>query len=482
MSQVKDLAYAIDPALWVRKVLGVEPAPWQAQFLRAPGGASIIVLTARQVGKTTAAAWAIAHCMLFMPNGLSVIACPAVRQSAEAVRRVRDILVMVGAELRTDNVYALELKNGSRVLALPGSDDSIRGLTVDGWIVADEAARLSNDLIAALGPMRARRPQARFAMMSTAWSRTDPFWMTWVGDDPSWMRLKATADSVEFFSEQFLEQQRLLMGEHNFKREYLGIPLGGEASPFNWELYQRATQIVTPQVAQGSAFGLPLDDVSRWPGFKPLIIAHDVGRSRDRSTAVVGGNSPYGQRLLGIAEAEELPLNLVGSARAAALAAIDRRHHCDALIVADLSNDASYAEVLLETFGPRVIGVQISRHGSGMEFERRPVKHGAMLVYTIGRSYLLELLQTELQSNQVRIANSEGLRRGYEQLANLELEYRESGTVYGCPVGQHDDLAISFAMLAWAAGHPHLTFWFRNLEAARRPRKPRERFNWAAVT
>jgi hypothetical protein len=50
------------------------------------------------------------------------------------------------------------------VLALPGSDDSIRGMTVDAWIVADEAARLSNDLIAALRPMRARRPEARFAI------------------------------------------------------------------------------------------------------------------------------------------------------------------------------------------------------------------------------------------------------------------------------------------------------------------------------
>ena len=94
----------------------------------------ILALTARQVGKTTTAAWAIAHYMLFTPGGLSVIACPAQRQSAEAVRRVRDRLIKVGAELKVDNVYGLELKNGSRVLALPGSDDSIRGLTVDGWI------------------------------------------------------------------------------------------------------------------------------------------------------------------------------------------------------------------------------------------------------------------------------------------------------------------------------------------------------------
>ena len=39
----------------------------------------------------------------------------------------------------------------------------------------------------------------------------------------------------------------------------------------------------------------------------PLIIAHDVGRSRDRSTAVVGGNSPVQPRLLGITDLRELP-------------------------------------------------------------------------------------------------------------------------------------------------------------------------------
>ena len=95
--------------------------------------------------------------MLFTPGSLSVIACPAQRQSGEAVRRVREILLKIGVELKSDHVYGLELKNGSRVLALPGSEDSIRGLTVDGLIVADEAARLSEAIFASLRPMRARR-------------------------------------------------------------------------------------------------------------------------------------------------------------------------------------------------------------------------------------------------------------------------------------------------------------------------------------
>jgi hypothetical protein len=256
MNHLREIAYRIDPVLWVRDILEMTPTPWQETFLRAPQGASILALTARQVGKTTAAAWAIAHSMLFTAGSLSVIACPAQRQSAEAVRRVREALIKAGSELVSDNVFGLELKNGSRVLALPGSDNSIRGLTVDGWIVADEAARLPSDLIAALRPMRARRPEARFAMLSTAWRRTDPFWTAWTSDDPSWIRLKATADTV-LFDEKFLESERRALGEAYFKCEYLGIPMGGGESLFTWELYERATQAHVPLVPPGPAFGPP---------------------------------------------------------------------------------------------------------------------------------------------------------------------------------------------------------------------------------
>ena len=87
MSAVRNIAYQVDPVLWVREQLKVTPAPWQETFLRAPRGASILALTARQVGKTTVAAWCMTHTALTQPGSLSVVACPAQRQSAEAVRR-----------------------------------------------------------------------------------------------------------------------------------------------------------------------------------------------------------------------------------------------------------------------------------------------------------------------------------------------------------------------------------------------------------
>ena len=280
MSKLREIAYRVDPVLWVREVFGISAYPWQQTFLRAPRGASILALTGRQVGKTTTAAWAIAHCMQFKPGSLSVIGCPAQRQSAEAVRRVRDVLLKAGAKFKSDNVYGLELDSGSRVLALPSSDDSIRGMTVDGWIVADEAARLPTDLIAALRPMRARRPEARFAMLSTAWSRTDPFWTAWASDDPTWIRLKATADAnPEIFSKEFLDQERRALGEHDFNREYLGVPGGGQASPFTWDLFDRATQIRLPSVPPG-------------PAFRPPVAAPSVPVANPFQAARVSGGTP----------------------------------------------------------------------------------------------------------------------------------------------------------------------------------------------
>ena len=216
------------------------------------------------------------------------------------------------------------------------------------------------------------------------------------------------------------------------------------------------------------------DDPSTWPDMKPIIIAHDVARSHDRSTAVVGGLAYYQPRLFGIAHLEELPLGQTGSERANALAAVDRRYYSNALIVADLSNDPSYAEDLFHTFGCRVVGVHITRHGNGMEYERRRVPDGAIWVYSIGRTTLIEKYLAEMERGDMRIVNNEMSRRAYQQLADLEVVDKETGRFYNCVSGRHDDLGISCAMLAWAARHPHLQVWVRNFEQSRiiRKRKP----------
>jgi hypothetical protein len=455
----REVAYRVDPAAWMREVLEITPHAWQEKFLRSQRGASIAVLTARQVGKTTAAAVGMAHSAIFKPGSLSVIACPTQNQSAEALRKVRDMVVKAGAELAIENKFSLELANSSRILALPGTPGNIRGYTVDAWIVADEAAQLDPEIMAALHPMRTQRPHARFAMLSTAWSYTDPFWQVWESNDASWKRIAATIDvEPNLIAPTVVDRARQQLSEADFKREYLGIPGGAQVSPFILKLYEQATLAAMPR---------PF-----WNFFRPHIIAHDVGHMKDRSTAVIGGNSPLMSGLVGLKEFHELQQGLSGHARADALAAIDRFYDNKTIIIADLSYDPSYADILVERFGERVVGLQITSTGDTIDnFEWWKLKKGGILVYKVSRTLLFDLLLRELESDTVRILHGADSMRAYEQLMRLHIEFKQDRIVYKCPGGHHDDLAISCAMMVWAAKHPHLPRWCWPLEP-RRPRRP----------
>jgi hypothetical protein len=146
---------------------------------------------------------------------------------------------------------------------------------------------------------------------------------------------------------------------------------------------------------------------------------------------------------------------------------IDRRYP-KGLIIVDLSFDPSYADILVERFGERVIGLQITSSGDTIDnWEVRQLKRGRIIVYKVSRTYLLDLLLREMQNEMVRILPGANSVRANEQLMRLEIEFKQNRMVYKCPVGHHDDLAMSCAMLAWAAQHPHLSRWCWPLE--RRP-------------
>ena len=336
------------------------------------------------------------------------------------------------------------------MLALPGSDNSIRGLTVDGWIVADEAARLTENLIAALRPMRARRPADPVRHAVDGLEPHDPFWIAWASDDPSWIRLKATADDVDIFSEDYLDQERRELGEAAFKREYLGCRRATrQARSVGSSMSARPTRGM-PFEPPGAAFRPPppaptiegpnpFRELKRkewchdratwcnrtdphphrpasWPDLPPLMIAHDVAwraTARRPWSVAAGPLRPVEGRH---SRLPELPQGAVWQC-AGECACRDRSAlSSDALIVADLSNEASYGEYLYETFGSRVIGMRISRHGDGKNVERRPVGRGSMLVYTVGRTFLIDHYHNLLATGMVRLATGPDSRRIYAQL------------------------------------------------------------------
>src|SRR4029077_2628559 len=94
----------------------------------------------------------------------------------------------------------------------------------------------------------------------------------------------------------------------------------------------------------------------------------------------------------------------------------------------------------------------------------------AMLIYNVGRTYLIEQFHSLMVNHTVRFVKGPASESAYAQFANLQTEMRESGTVYTTLPGQHDDLAISCCMLGWAFRHPHLRSWATAAYADRIPR------------
>jgi hypothetical protein len=233
------ILYRQDIEAWSRIALGIALDPWQRKLVKTPTGGRAICLVHRQAGKTTAAAVATSHHLIFGPPGsTSLVLAPTQRQSGEAIRRIRGLLLKAGAKLETDNAFSLQLENGSRVLGLPGQDDAaIRGLTVDGVLVVDEAARVSDALFQAAMPMVLRHARtARVMLLSTAWAKAGFFYQLWTEGDPrDWAKIEARIDECTHLSPEDIERERRSMPASVFAREYLNEFDSMESRAFDLE-------------------------------------------------------------------------------------------------------------------------------------------------------------------------------------------------------------------------------------------------------
>src|SRR4051794_548946 len=100
------------------------------------------------------------------------------------------------------------------------------------------------------------------------------------------------------------------------------------------------------------------------------------------------------------------------------------------------------ARTSTKPLGLRVIGLHITHHGDGMNAERRPVGHGAMLLYSIGRTHLIEQFHSLVANDRVRFVQRPDSERAFDPACQSADKMRESGTVYSTLPGQHDDLGI----------------------------------------
>ena len=201
------------------RAAGIQPDPWQRDVLLSAAPRSLL-LCSRQAGKSTTVAALAAFEAVFKPGSLTLLLSPSLRQSAELFRKVLDFYRAVpGAPRPTaDSALRMELGNGSRVVSLPGSEETVRGYSAVDLLVVDEAARVPDSLYHGVRPMLAVSG-GRLVALSTPWAKAGWYYSAWTSPEP-WERYRITATDCPRISRAFLDEERRSLPPAVFAREY----------------------------------------------------------------------------------------------------------------------------------------------------------------------------------------------------------------------------------------------------------------------
>ena len=259
LSVYSQVAESIDPIRMARR-LDLEPYQWQEVVIE-PSTGDLILLCARQSGKSTVVALKVYHTVVYQPGSLVLIIAPSRDQSKELMIKIDELagLDEYGPDLSTDSVFEKVYSNGSRIVALPGSERSVRGFSGPTLIVIDEASRVPDETYRAARPMMVGNT-GDMILLSTPFGMRG-FFFEESGRD-RWNRVKvvpafkvsgstivpADPDPIRgwetFISprhdKDFLEEELESLGEFWFRQEYLCEFLEVTTNLFTRELIESA--------------------------------------------------------------------------------------------------------------------------------------------------------------------------------------------------------------------------------------------------
>jgi hypothetical protein len=234
----RDLAFALDPAA-LAGAAGLAPDPWQAAVLRSRTP-RILLNCSRQAGKSSVTAVLAVHTALYEAGALVLLLSPSLRQSQELFKKALGIYRAfdhsVSAEI--ESALRLELSNGSRILSLPGNQQTVRGFSGVRLLAVDEAARVPDELYFSVRPMLAVS-SGRLVALSTPFGTRGWWYEAWRSNEP-WERYKVPAQDCLRIPQEFLAEEKRTMGEWWYSQEYECKFLDAESQPFRREDVDRA--------------------------------------------------------------------------------------------------------------------------------------------------------------------------------------------------------------------------------------------------
>lgn len=176
----------------------------------------------RQVGKSTLANTLLLH---FASLGtVSAVIEPTIAQSRRMYKQIVKALGKSGL-IESANASTLEItfKNGSEILFKSAQQgDALRGFTVTGVLIIDEAAFIEDEVIDILMPL-VDANNANVMFISTPLFTSGRFYEEFIAESTNKLILDWNDyDTSEFLAPEKLEEYRKKLSPNKFKSEYLG--------------------------------------------------------------------------------------------------------------------------------------------------------------------------------------------------------------------------------------------------------------------
>jgi hypothetical protein len=231
--RIRTPAVPILSALALAGRAGFTPDPWQADVLTS-AAPRMLLNCSRQSGKSSVTAILATRTALAHPGALVLLVSPTLRQSGELFRTARRVYADSGgptmAPPMNETALTLTLCNGSRIVSLPGKEGHVRGYANVALLAIDEAARVPDDLYAALRPMLAVSG-GRLVALSTPFGTRGWWYESWTGPEP-WQRFEVPATMCPRIPASFLAEERRAIGDWWYRQEYCCEFLDAETAAF----------------------------------------------------------------------------------------------------------------------------------------------------------------------------------------------------------------------------------------------------------
>lgn len=218
--------------------------PWQKAVTDTicgkPGsGLKVVVKAPRQRGKSFVSQGVLCHYALTYKNTVSAIVEPTNAQARKVFRSIKNGLWESGVIKKANETFLeIEFINDSRIMFKSAeSGDNLRGYTVSGILVLDEAAFVSQEILELVLPWL-NVHNAPMLIVSTPKIRDGVFYNYWkegIENTKNVVSIDWTEwDTSELLSADMMEQYRRTLTANQFRSEILGEWLDDEGLVFSY--------------------------------------------------------------------------------------------------------------------------------------------------------------------------------------------------------------------------------------------------------